>query len=150
MTSFDALCARAAVDGFSGVVRVDRAGDTVFEQAWGWADRRHRLANTTGTRFGIASGAKAFTALAVMSLVEDGTFTLDTTARSVLGTDLPRIADDVTIRHLLGHRSGIGDYVDEDSGHAISDYVMSVPVHLLATPEDYLTCLLYTSPSPRD
>ena len=36
------------------------------------------------------------------------------TARSVLGADLPLIDDDVTIEHLLAHRSGIGDYLDED------------------------------------
>ena len=39
---------------------------------------------------------------------------LSTTARSVLGDDLPLIADDVTVEHLLAHRSGIGDYLDED------------------------------------
>ena len=57
---------------------------------------------------------KGFTALAVVSLVEDGTLELTTTARSLLGDDLPLIADDVTIEHLLAHRSGIGDYFDED------------------------------------
>ena len=51
-----------------------------------------------------------------MSLVEDGTLDLETTARSVLGDDLPLIDDDVTIEHLLAHRSGIGDYLDEDAG----------------------------------
>ena len=35
-------------------------------------------------------------------------------ARSVLGDDLPLIGDDVTVEHLLAHRSGIGDYLDED------------------------------------
>ena len=50
-----------------------------------------------------------------MSLIEDGTLELATTARSVLGDDLPLIDDDVTIEHLLAHRSGIGDYLDEDA-----------------------------------
>ena len=31
----------------------------------------------------------------------------------MLGEDLPLIDDDVTIEHLLSHRSGIGDYLDE-------------------------------------
>ena len=42
----------------------------------------------------------------------------DTTARSVLGDDLPLIDDGVTVEHLLAHRSGIGDYIDEDGRRA--------------------------------
>jgi CubicO group peptidase (beta-lactamase class C family) len=59
----------------------------------------------------------------------------------VLGRDLPLIGDDVTIEHLLSHRSGIGDYLDEDAGLELSDYPMPVPVHELATTEEYLAVL---------
>jgi CubicO group peptidase (beta-lactamase class C family) len=54
---------------------------------------------------------------------------------------LPLIADDVTVEHLLAHRSGIGDYLDEDGGRPITDYVMPVPVHMLATVEEYVPIL---------
>ena len=47
----------------------------------------------------------------------------------------------MTIEHLLSHRSGIGDYLDEDAEHDIGDYVMPVPVHELATTEQYLVVL---------
>ena len=50
-----------------------------------------------------------------MSLIVDGTLTLDTTAKSILGDDLPLIDDRVTVRHLLAHRSGIGEYLDDDA-----------------------------------
>ena len=43
------------------------------------ADRAHGIANTVDTRFGIASGAKGFTALVVVSLAVDGMLPLDTT-----------------------------------------------------------------------
>ncbi len=66
---------------------------------------------------------------------------LGTTARSLLGADLPLIADDVTIEQLLAHRSGIGDYLDEDAVDDISDYVMPVSVHELATTEQFLRVL---------
>jgi CubicO group peptidase (beta-lactamase class C family) len=59
----------------------------------------------------------------------------------VLGTDLPLIRDDVTVAHLLAHRSGIGDYLDEESLQDITAYLMPVPVHELATTEDYLRAL---------
>jgi CubicO group peptidase (beta-lactamase class C family) len=106
--------------------------------AYGLADRAHEVPNTVETVFAIASGTKTLTALAVMSLVERGTLELGTTARSLLGDDLPLIADDVTIEHLLAHRSGIGDYLDEDDVRA---YVMPVPVHELATTEQFLPVL---------
>jgi CubicO group peptidase (beta-lactamase class C family) len=131
----------ARTSRFSGVVRVDRAGETELARAYGFADRAHAVANTVDTQLAIASGAKTLTALAVMALAERGTLALDTTARSLLGDDLPQIADDVTVEHLLAHRSGIGDYLDEEAGHDITDYVMPVPVHELATTEGYLPAL---------
>jgi CubicO group peptidase (beta-lactamase class C family) len=123
------------------VVRVDRGTETVVEKAYGLAHRGHGLPNETRTRFAIASGVKGMTALTVASLVEDGTLDLATTARSVLGADLPLIGDDVTIEHLLAHRSGIGDYFDEEAGHDITAHVMPIPVHELATTEHYLVVL---------
>src|SRR4051812_30739080 len=97
--------------GFSGVVRVDRHGET-FAAAYGLAHRAYGVANTIDTRFAIASGTKTLTALTVVSLIESGELDFTTTARAVLGADLPLIADEVTVDHLLGHRSGIGDYLD--------------------------------------
>ena len=81
----------AAESDFAGVVRVDRAGTTELSAAYGLADRRHGIPMTPDSQLGIASGSKGMTALAVMSLVEEGTLSLGTTARSLLGTDLPLI-----------------------------------------------------------
>jgi CubicO group peptidase (beta-lactamase class C family) len=131
----------AAADGFSGVVRVDHGTDVELAKAYGLAHRGYEIPNTLDTRFGIASGTKGLTAVAVASLVEDGTLELSTTARSVLGRDLPLIRDDVTIEHLLSHRSGIGDYLDENVDVDLTDYLMPVAVHELATTEQYLAVL---------
>ena len=131
---------KAAETGFSGVVRLERAGNVELEAAYGLADRRHSIAMTTDTQLGMASGSKTFTALVVMKLVEQGLLGLSTTARQVLGTDLPLIADDVTVEHLLCHRSGIGDYLDEDELDS-EDYPMPVSVHRLATTDDFLPIL---------
>lgn len=125
-------------DGFAGVVSV-RAGDDIeFERAYGLADRAHGTAVTTDTRFCIASAGKGFTALSVVGLIADGTIRLDTTARSMLGTDLPLISDEVTVEHLLTHRSGIGDYIDEDLPEPAP---LKVPVQQLQATEDYLPAL---------
>ena len=139
--SGEAVDALARESRFSGVVRVDRGDEVELERAYGLADRGHRIPITLDTQFGIASGTKGLTALAVMSLVEDGTLELSTAPRSVLGEDLPLIAAEVTVEHLLAHSSGIGDYLDEETGLDLDDYLMAAPVHELATTEQYLEVL---------
>lgn len=142
MADLEAEIDRIATEsGFSGVVRIDERGDVVLARAYGLAHRGLGIPNTVDTRFAMASGAKGLTALAVVSVIDEGRLDLGTTARSLLGDDLPLIADDVTVEHLLAHRSGIGDYLDESAGGAINDYVMPVPVHELAVPEEYLAVL---------
>ncbi|WP_282688129.1 MULTISPECIES: serine hydrolase domain-containing protein [unclassified Streptomyces] len=133
----DAIAEKTA---FSGVVRVDREGQVEFAKAYGLAHRAYRIPNTLDTRFGMASGGKGFTALAVLSLIEDGALKLDTTARSLLGGDLPQIADDVTVEHLLTHTSGIGDYLDEEADTEITDYVIGA-AHELTSTEAFLPLL---------
>jgi len=136
-----AIDAVAATTGFSGVVRVDRGDTTEVDVAFGLADRRHGIAMTPTTRLGIASGTKGPTALTVMSLVVEGAVSLDTPVRDVLGTDLPLVDDRVTVEHFLEHRSGIGDYVDEEAVAEVTDHVLTVPAHTLGTTEDYLPAL---------
>ena len=131
-----------AVDvGLSGVVRVDLDGRLAVQRAYGLAHRGLGVANTVDTQFAIASGMKGLTALTVMSLAEGGELGLNTTARSLLGADLPLIDDRVTVEQLLAHRSGIGDYLDEDEVDDSNDYVLAVPVHELATTEQFLAVL---------
>ena len=137
----DAVDEAAAHTGFAGVVRVDRAGENEVSRAYGLADRAHGVLNTVETLFATASGTKGLTALVVMALVERGKLQLDTTARSLLDADLPLIAEVVTVEHLLAHRSGIGDYLDEDDLDDKNDYVMPIPVHELATTEQYVRVL---------
>jgi CubicO group peptidase (beta-lactamase class C family) len=110
-------------------------------KAYGLANRGYEIPNEVDTRFAIASGTKGLTALTVVSLVQDGLLELSTAARSLLGPDLPLVADDVTVEHLLSHRSGIGDYLDEEAELDVDDYLMPVPVHELATTEQYLAVL---------
>ena len=142
MDDLESAVDRVATEtGFSGVVRVDRGDQVELAKAYGSAHRGYGIPNAVDTRFGLASGTKALTALSIVSLIEEGRLDLDTTARSVLGEDLPLIHDDVTVEHLLAHRSGIGDYFDEDVVESMTDYVMAVPVHRLATTSDYLAVL---------
>ncbi|MFT4294859.1 MAG: serine hydrolase domain-containing protein [Micropruina sp.] len=135
----DALVAAATDNGFTGAIRVEAAGECLFEQAFGLADRAHGIPNTAETQFGMASGSKTFTALAVLSLVADGIMSLDDPARRWLGTDLPQIDDAVTVRHLLGHRSGVGEYLDDDAD--LDAYLLPGSMHSYTSPEDFVPLL---------
>jgi CubicO group peptidase (beta-lactamase class C family) len=135
------IVAGAADEGFSGAVRVSVDGELVHESVAGMADRAHQIPITLDTRLAIASGAKPFTALTVLALVERGELTLDTPARALLGDDVPALDDGVTVEHLLAHRSGFADYLDEEQLDDVRDYVLTVPTHRLAVPDDYLVLM---------
>src|SRR3954447_18712914 len=137
----EAVDVLAGQSSFSGAVRVDHQGTSVLRRAYGSMDRAHGIPATVESRFAIASGAKGLTALTVGTLLDDGTLELSTPVRPVLGADLPLVDDAVTIEHLLAHRSGIGDYFDESADGEATDYMLTVPVHRLATTEDYLQVL---------
>jgi CubicO group peptidase (beta-lactamase class C family) len=137
-TELDEIAAETA---FAGVVRIDRGAGVELAKAYGLAHRGYGIPNEVDTRFAIASGTKGLTALAVVTLIEEGRLELSTPARSVLAADLPLIEDGVTVEQLLSHRSGIGDYFDEENDVELTDYLMPVPVHALATTEQYLAVL---------
>ncbi|HEX8360021.1 MAG TPA: serine hydrolase domain-containing protein, partial [Longimicrobium sp.] len=95
---------------FSGAVLVARDGLTLFEGAYGLADRERGIANTPLTQFRVGSMYKMVTAVATLQLVQAGTLRLDTP----LGTYLPEypnadVASKVTPHHLLTHTGGTGD-----------------------------------------
>ena len=141
MTLSDELRMLADQTDFSGVVAVSRDGRRLAELSRGMADRANRRPNTLETQFGTASATKGLTALAIGSLVQSGRLRLDTTMRSLLGDALPLVDATVTIEQLLGHTSGVGDYLDEDEVDDIDDHVVDVAVHRLAEPGDYLQIL---------
>ncbi len=128
----------AADHRFSGVVAIDVGDDHVLERCSGYAHRALQVPTTRQTRFALASGSKIMTALGILRLVDGGALRLSDPVRPILGDDLPLIDDRVTIEHLLGHTSGIGDYLDEEDDWEPSDYVLPVPVHQLAETKSFV------------
>jgi CubicO group peptidase (beta-lactamase class C family) len=121
---------RLVESDFSGVVRV--AGDDDEEPlaiALGLAERVAGLPNHAGTRFGIASTTKLFTGLTVGRLVDRGVVRYEDRLVDLIGPDLrPHDLDErVTLDHLLGHTSGIGDYADEYDGPPYETIWEAVP-----------------------
>lgn len=133
-----AIPAAAFGQGYSGAVRVTVDRTPVFEDAYGDADRAHGIPNTVDTRFGVASGGKLFTALAVGTLIDEGRLTFDTLLRDVVSTPLPGVSPVITIRHLLTHTSGVYDYYDEELIHDFDSFELAIPPFKLLGPKDYL------------
>ncbi len=123
---------------FSGVISIRRQGTVLYERAAGYADRSNRIANTLATRFGIASGTKFFTALAIGKLIEAQKLSFETKLKDCIALNFPHYAPEITIRHLLTHTSGVPDYLDEEKIPDTDSFVLSVPVYNLHSPRDYL------------
>ena len=100
---------------FSGVFSVSNETGVVFDKCAGLRNRSENLSNNRDTAFGIASGTKLFTGLAVCKLINDSKLSLHARICDILPYDLGQIDKRVTVFHLLTHTSGVGDYVDEDA-----------------------------------
>jgi len=104
--------AHADLEMFSGTVLVAKNGEVVYAGAFGEANKDHHVPNKLETRYNIGSIGKTVTAVAVMQLVQEGKLRLSDS----LGKFYPECPfaekDSITIRHLLTHTSGLGDYLE--------------------------------------
>jgi D-alanyl-D-alanine carboxypeptidase len=104
----------AASDEFSGAVLVAKDGKAFFAKAYGMADKDAKIPNRVDTRFNLGSMNKMFTAVAVAQLAERGKLSFnDPISKHVPDYPNRAVADKVTIRHLLTHTSGMGNYQNE-------------------------------------
>jgi CubicO group peptidase (beta-lactamase class C family) len=101
-------------DAFSSTVLIAKAGKAIFSRAYGWANRERNEPNRVKTRFQLASLSKMFTGVAICQLVEQGKLFFDDSIHKIL-PEYPNaaVADKVTVRHLLAHTSGLGDFLDK-------------------------------------
>lgn len=94
----------------SGSILIKKGSKTLFEKHWGTADEAGRAIDRS-TLFGLASGSKMFTALAVLQLEERGKLKVSDPLTKYF-PDFPNRAwaEKTTLHHLLSHTSGIGEY----------------------------------------
>ena len=108
----EVVSAYSGLDMFSGVVLVAKDGEVIYQGAFGDANKDHDVPNRPTTRFNIGSIGKTFTAVSIMQLVEAGALQLSDPL-SKFFPDLPfPEKHQITVRHLLSHSSGLGDYLD--------------------------------------
>ena len=92
---------------FYGTILIAVDGKILYQKATGYANRDSLIFNTLDTKYRIASATKPMTAMLILQLVEEGKLRLDDKLTDIL-TEYP--ADkgrEITVRHLLTHRSGI-------------------------------------------
>ena len=93
---------------FNGAILVAKAGKIVFEQYQGLTEVNKGTPIDSTTSFHLASVSKTITAMAVLKLYQDGLLHLD----DLVSKHLPSFPfPEITIRHLLAHRSGLPNYV---------------------------------------
>ena len=88
---------------------VIKNGHVIVSKGYGFANLEHRVPVKPETLFQSGSIGKQFTATAVMMLIEEGKLSLDDKLSKYF-PDGPESWKKITLRHLLTHTSGLGDY----------------------------------------
>jgi CubicO group peptidase (beta-lactamase class C family) len=94
---------------FNGNVLVARDGEVIYKKSFGYANFYTGEMLNDSSMFDLASLSKAFTAMAIMMLKEQGKLSYEDDVTKYL-PELPYKG--MTIRHFLTHTSGIADYGD--------------------------------------
>jgi CubicO group peptidase (beta-lactamase class C family) len=105
---------QVADDQFSGAVLVAKAGEVIFQQAYGLASKAYAVPNQVDTKFNLGSMNKMITAVAIAQLAQAEKLAFDDPISKHL-PDYPNAeaAEKVTIHHLLTHTSGLPDYFND-------------------------------------
>ena len=138
---------------FSGSVHVKKGQTVLVQSGVGFANRAEEIKNEANTRYGIASGCKIFTAVAIAQLVEARKISFDTKLSECIDISFPHFHNDITIHHLLTHTSGIPDYFDEELMDDFEELWIDKPMYHMRRLEDFLplfqNALMKFSPGER-
>ncbi|MRN53505.1 serine hydrolase domain-containing protein [Paenibacillus monticola] len=127
--------------GFSGAVLVQQNDKDLAKGAYGYANKSDCVPNNLNTRFGMASGCKLFTAIAICQLVEQGKLAFEGRLSAYLpnvDVNFPHFSPDITVHHLLTHSSGIPDYFDEETMDDFAELWQSSPMYTLRRLADFI------------
>ena len=126
---------------FSGVFSVKREGMTIYQNSKGYRNKSEKLDILNDTKFAVASITKFFTSLSILKLAERKKLSVTDTLDDVLPYDLGKINRQISIKQLLNHTSGVGDYTDdetEDIDAVFDKLYASYPSYLWTNMDYYL------------
>ena len=99
---------------FSGSLVIFKGDKVIYDKSFGFADIEKNLKNTSAIKIRIGSINKHFTAALVMQNIQSGKLSLDDKLiKFDLGFPI-HIAEKITIRHLLSHKSGFADIFNNE------------------------------------
>lgn len=102
----DSLIQKAIrLNRFNGSILVSKNGKIVYEKAFGYQNAAKGIANSVNTVYQIGSTTKEFTAGVILKLAEQNRLALNDKLSKYF-PDFKR-GNDITIKHLLTHTSGI-------------------------------------------
>ncbi|MFI5973226.1 serine hydrolase domain-containing protein [Streptomyces sp. NPDC051452] len=110
-TGLAAVLHRAVSQGAPGALARIDDGAATYRVTDGVADRVTRRSMATDDRFRVGSVTKTFSAVVLLQLVDEHLLTLDAPVNRYLPGLLPD--DRITVRQVLGHRSGLYDYTND-------------------------------------
>jgi CubicO group peptidase (beta-lactamase class C family) len=90
-------------------IAIVRSGKIEILKTYGFANLEHRVPVKPETIFQSGSIGKQFTAAAIMILVQEGKISLEETITKYF-PEAPATWKDITVRHLLTHTAGMGDF----------------------------------------
>lgn len=103
------LRAEVSARGGGAAVGIIKDGECLFTNGYGLANIEWQMPVAPDTIFRLGSISKPLTALAIMTLVEDGKLTLETAIDEYL-PPLENATAPVTVQHLLSHTSGVRSF----------------------------------------
>jgi CubicO group peptidase (beta-lactamase class C family) len=115
------ITAEAKHDLFSGAVLVAREGEIIYAKGVGEANKEYHIENGLDTQFNISSVQKSFIATVIMQLYQEGTIDLEDPLTKYFPDCPYGTADQILIKHLLNHTSGLGEYRDSEEYQKHSD-----------------------------
>lgn len=121
-----ALLQDSEAASFHGSILVATGGEILFHEGFGKANTEMEIPNSPKTIFPLGSLTKQFTSMAIMQLYERGKIHIYDKLSTYL-PDFPR-GDEITLKHLMTHTSGIMDYTYEDAAEFLSLPVEDVTV----------------------
>lgn len=127
LEQFDSLKLWIKNNQYSGIIKIQKAGITVFESASGYASKSYRVPNSMRTRFAHASVTKMFTAVAIMHLIESGIIHLKTPVAAYLCLEDSMLNEAIEVEHLLTHTSGVAEYFDNTDPNGFENLWLQLP-----------------------
>ena len=100
---------------FSGGLLIIKDGKQLLSKGYGWADKANKIPFSSSTLASMGSITKAFTATAIMKLVEQNKLSVDDKLSKFFPT-VPGDKANITIHQLLTHSSGFQEFLKDDGG----------------------------------